>query len=384
MKKDPLRLLLLSRISRSFAMSFIFLVIPLYIKSLGYTITQIGLIYIPFIASAIFLPILLGNIGDKFGYVKTLIITDSLMIASLFLLSISSNILLIISAGLIGGYNISNGSLRGAFSPGQTALIANLYKKNNRIKILGYITMAAGVASVFGPALLLTNQISGNIYVSLIRIGIVIMLLSVLPLLFIKENKHKTKKAAVVSLKTFKFLWKVLTINAVNGFAIGTFLPLLPLWLLMRYNLSSSSISIAFIIINICAALGALFSSRLAKRIGMINTASITRSFSGLILLLSAFSPFLWLFVVLYSIRSFVNGFGAPTRSFIVVNNVDNSDMGTASGVAGSVTRASSLSTGLSGYLMDINILSPLIIGGVLQIFSGFLYLFFFSKRIKD
>ena len=164
MKKDPLRLLLLSRISRSFAMSFIFLVIPLYIKSLGYTITQIGLIYIPFIASAIFLPILLGNIGDKFGYVKTLIITDSLMIASLFLLSISSNILLIISAGLIGGYNISNGSLRGAFSPGQTALIANLYKKNNRIKILGYITMAAGVASVFGPALLLTNQISGNIY----------------------------------------------------------------------------------------------------------------------------------------------------------------------------------------------------------------------------
>ncbi|MBE5729308.1 MFS transporter [Candidatus Parvarchaeota archaeon] len=384
MDKNPLRLLLTSRILRSFAMSFIFLVIPLYLKHLGYTATQIGLIYVPFILSAIFLPIVLGNIGDRFGYVKTLIMTDSLMVVSLFLLSISNSILLIIIAGLIGGYNISNGSLRGAFSPGQTALIANIYKKNNRIRILGYITMAAGLASVFGPALLLLSNVSTNIYIPLLRVGMIVMIISMIPLPFIKENKHQAKKAKVFSVNTFRFLWKILTINAVNGFASGIFMPLLPLWLLLRYNLSPSSISIAFIIINIWAAFGAIFSSRLAKKIGTINTASVTRSFSGILLLISAFSPLLWIFVVLYSIRSFINGFGAPTRGVIVVNNVDNSDMGTASGVAGSVTRASALSTGLSGYLMDIDIFSPLIIGGVLQITSGLMYLLFFRNKIKD
>ena len=384
MDRDPLRLLLTSRILRSFAMSFIFLVIPLYLKSLGYSATEIGLIYVPFILSAIFLPIVLGNVGDRFGYVKTLIITDSLMILSLFLLSVSNSILLIIIAGLIGGYNISNGSLRGAFSPGQTALIANIYKKENRIRILGYITMAAGLASVFGPALLLLSNISLNIYVPLLRVGMIIMLISIIPLPLIKENRHQPKKAAVFSANTFKFLWKILTINTVNGFASGIFMPLLPLWLLIRYNLSPSSISVAFIIINIWAAFGAIYSNRLARKIGTINTASVTRSLSGILLLLSAFSPFLWVFVLLYSIRSFVNGFGAPTRSVIIVNNVDNSDMGTASGVAGSVTRASALSTGLSGYLMDIDILSPLIIGGILQITSGLMYLLFFRKKIKD
>lgn len=384
MDRDPLKLLLISRILRSFAMSFIFLVIPLYLKGLGYTLTQIGLIYVPFILSAIFLPIVLGNIGDRFGYVKTLIITDLLMVASLFLLSMSKNILLIIVAGLIGGYNISNGSLRGAFSPGQAALIANLYKRNNRIRILGYITMAAGFASVFGPALLLISQISENIYIPLLRVGMVVMLISLIPLTLIKENKHQPKKARVFSVNTFKFLWKILTINAVNGFASGVFMPLLPLWLLIRYDLSPSSISIAFIIINVWAALGALFSSRLAKRIGTIKTASVTRSFSGLLLIVAAFSPFAWLFVVIYSGRLLINGFGAPTRSVIVVNNVDNSDMGTASGVAGSVTRSSALSTGLSGYLMDVDILSPLIIGGLLQVTSGLMYLFFFRKKIKE
>lgn len=381
MRKDPLKLLLASRILRSFAMSFIFLMIPLYLKHIGYTVTQISLMYVPFIASAIFLPIVLGNIGDRFGYVKTLIITDSLMIASLFLLSLSGNVLLIIIAGLIGGYNISNGSLRGAFSPGQTALIANLYGRGSRIKVLGYITMAAGFAGVFGPALLLISRISPDIYVPLLRVGMIVMLISIVPLLFIRENKHQPKRSKIFSLKTFRFLWRILIINSINGFAVGVFMPLLPLWLLLRYNLSISSISIAFIVINVLAALGAVFSSRIAGRAGTVKTAGFTRILSGLLLLAAAFSPLIWLFVLLYSVRSLINGFGAPTRGIIVVNNVKNSDMGTASGVAGSATRISSLSTSVSGYLMDTDIISPLVIGGILQASSGLLYLLFFRGR---
>ncbi|MDP8012730.1 MAG: MFS transporter, partial [Nanoarchaeota archaeon] len=105
--KDPFKLLLASRILRSFAMSFIFLVIPLYLKYLGYNVEEIGLIYVPFILSAIILPVVLGNVGDRFGYKKALITTDVLMVLSLYLLSSYRSLPFIILAGLIGGYNIS-------------------------------------------------------------------------------------------------------------------------------------------------------------------------------------------------------------------------------------------------------------------------------------
>ncbi len=381
--KDPFKLLLASRILRSFAMSFIFLVIPLYLKYLGYNVEEIGLIYVPFILSAIILPVVLGNVGDRFGYKKALITTDVLMVLSLYLLSSYRSLPFIILAGLIGGYNISNGSLRGAFSPGQTALIANLYEKDRRIKILGYITLAAGIAGVFGPALLLLSRITTNIYVPLLRFGILVMIISIIPLFFIKENKHNIKKSKIVSGSTFKFLWKILIINSLNGFSAGIFMPLLPLWLILRFNTSTTTISAVFIIINIAASVGAAFSGKISQRLGSIKTATITRVLGGSFLVVAAFSPILAVFVLFYLLRSFINGFGTPTRSMIVVNNVDNTDMGTASGMAGSVTRISALSTSISGYIMDIDIISPLLIAGVLQIVSGILYEGFFRK-IKD
>jgi len=380
---NPFKLLLISRILRSFAMSFIFLVIPLYLKGIGYNLTEIGLIYIPFITSAITIPILLGWLGDKIGYKYSLVITDVLMVSSLLLLSSSNNLLIIVLAGLIGGYNITNGGLRGAFSPTQSALIANIYNRNERIKILSYIIMAAGFAGIFGPALLLFRYIQIDIYVSLLRTGAIIILISIVPLLFIKEKEHKTKTSKLISYNTFRFLWRIILINSVSGFATGIFMPLLPLWLLLRYDLSNNMVGISFILINIGASFGALLSDKLTKKLGMIKILTITRITAGLLLIIAALSPFIWLFLIIYIFRSFINGTGSPTRSIIVVNNVDTTDMGSASGISGSITRLSALSTGLSGYLIDTNIFLPFIIAGFLQIFSGTLYHTILKDKIR-
>ncbi len=142
-------------------------------------------------------------------------------------------------------------------------------------------------------------------------------------------------------------------------------------------------VGISFILINIGASFGALLSDKLTKKLGMIKILTITRITAGLLLIIAALSPFIWLFLIIYIFRSFINGTGSPTRSIIVVNNVDTTDMGSASGISGSITRLSALSTGLSGYLIDTNIFLPFIIAGFLQIFSGTLYHTILKDKIR-
>ena len=92
-----------------------------------------------------------------------------------------------------------------------------------------------------------------------------------------------------------------------------------------------------------------------------------------------ALSPIPVLASAFFVLRGVVASFGSPARSTVMVRGVDVEDYGTATSVQGIATRASQMTAGTSGYLMDIALPAPLIIGGVLQAASGFAY----KKLIK-
>jgi len=92
--------------------------------------------------------------------------------------------------------------------------------------------------------------------------------------------------------------------------------------------------------------------------------ASLTRAFNGLFLIVMAFSPWFILSAVLYALRGFNAGIGAPNRTAVNVRGISEEDYGAATSLQGVSTRLSQLTIGASGYFMDVWLPLPEILGG--------------------
>jgi len=77
-----------------------------------------------------------------------------------------------------------------------------------------------------------------------------------------------------------------------------------------------------------------------------------------------AFSPWFILSAVLYALRGFNAGIGAPNRTAVNVRGISEEDYGAATSLQGVSTRLSQLTIGASGYFMDVWLPLPEILGG--------------------
>ena len=116
----------------------------------------------------------------------------------------------------------------------------------------------------------------------------------------------------------------------------------------------------------------------------MVRLAGYTRSMSGGVLILMAFSPLLPIAAAFYLLRQLVMSLGAPARSAVMVRGVNAEDYGTATSFQGVANRLSQGSSGLSGYLMSISLPAPLFVGGLFQVAGGIAYAKLLGKPKRE
>ncbi|MGC8680118.1 MAG: MFS transporter, partial [Candidatus Micrarchaeia archaeon] len=73
--------------------------------------------------------------------------------------------------------------------------------------------------------------------------------------------------------------------------------------------------------------------------------------------------------------------FGSPSRTTINVKGIDSEDYGAATSVQGIAGRIAQMSSGASGYLMDLALPLPIFIGALFQIASSISYKVLFKKK---
>ncbi len=377
------KFLLISRAARSIALIYVALAFSLYLKSLGYNLIFIGVVFLFVVIFNMFISLLVGTIGDRFGYVKALIIGEGFSLIGIAGLSVASNIYAIIFSAVLAGISGTAGSIRGAFSPGMTALIASNWEdEKERVRKLSTINVVASLASIGGALLLYIHDFLasslGNVesFRILFFLAFLFLLSSFISLFFLEEKERPRKTTPIMKKESFFYLLRVVIPNSINGAAIGIAIPLLPLWFELRYDFSVSFIGLVFTFAYVATALGSYVSGKFlnSKRIRAISVSSMTRLLQGLLLILMAVSPIGLLSASLYMIRSAVAGMGAPIRSAISVRGIGNEDYGTASSIQGVITRGSQMTSGVSGYLMDFNLSFPLIIGGGIQMIGSLIY----------
>lgn len=377
------KFLLLSRAARSMALIFVTLSLSLYLNILGYSLVFIGILYLVIVLFNMIFALILGMLGDRIGYAKSLIIGELLPLIALLGLALSSNIYVISVSAIIGGITGSAGGMRGAFSPGMTAYVASSWpEEHDRVGRLARINVVASVFSIFGGFFLIfhgyLSPIYGNVlaFRLLFAVSFFILLVSFISLMLLKERKRPTKTTHVMKRESFRYMMRLVLPNIINGAGIGMALPLLPLWFELRYGVSVSYVGEIFTLAYAATALGSYLSGKFlnSAHVRAITVSSIARTFQGLLLVIVAISPLVVLAFSLYAVRSAVAGLGAPMRSAISVRGIGNEDYGAASSIQGLSTRGSQMTSGASGYLMDAYFPLPLVLGGTLQIAGAFVY----------
>jgi len=380
--------LLYSRAFRSIALIYMSLAFSLYLVALHVSIINIGLVAAATMLFMIFLTILLGAIGDRKGYKTELVIAELFAFIGALIIAISSAVTYIIIGMIIAGLSGGAGGMRGAFSPGTNAFIANNYKdEKERVKRYSLVTMVASAAAI-GGSLLFSIVTPLSLYVGLLNayrylfmFSSALLGLSVLLLLPLKDAKKPIKTTKVMKASSAKYSLKVITANSLGGIGLGVFMPLLPLWFKLSYGAEPFEIGIIFSAVYIFTALGSYISSRFAHKFNPLNIASYTRVLGGLLLLVMAFSPALIIAGIIYVARAVIAGFGSPSRTTVNVRGIDAEDYGTATSVQGVASRVAQLSSGASGYLMDYALPMPLLVGGIFQFASGISYKLLFKGR---
>ncbi len=398
MKKDfGFKFLLYSRIFRSVALIFMTLAAPIYLNSIHISITSIGIIYAGVMVFSAVLSISLGTFGDRHGYRKALILGEIPPLVGSMLLFATPNTAIVTLGVIIAGIGGIAGGMRGTFSPGMTALIARNYPDNNiRVRKFSVLVMAASVASIIG-ALVLVSQSYIQPYVGtvaafrvLFGVAAVFIMVSLISLIFLEEAPTPVKSTKVMKGVSFRYMSKIVVLNAISGSALGISLPLLPLLFAIAFKLTEQTtalyIGIIYIPAYLATLLGSYLSRRYVKGTMMIRIASLTRFLNGAFLILlgvvfamqyygiMVFLPLLFLASLLYSCRSFISGFGSSSISTVSINGLDREDYGTATSVQNLALNFAQTSSGLSGYLIEAALPLPLFVGGLIQMFGGLLY----------
>ena len=383
--------LLYSRAFRSVAIIYMSLAFSLYLAALHIQIIEIGIVAAIAMLFMVFLTISLGFIGDRYGYRIELLCSEFVALIGALIIGVSSAPLYIMAGMVIAGIGGGAGGMRGAFSPGTNAFIANNYKdQKDRIKRYSHITLVGSIASIGGSILFASvSPLSGLIgqlgaYRILFLASAVMLVASLISISMLTEEKRPKKTTKVMKSSSIKYSARVIVVNVLGGIGIGLVIPLLPLWLVLSYGATSFDIGIIFTALYLAVALGSYFSSKIASRMDMLNVATYTRLLSGALLFAMAFAPTLIIAAVLYLIRGILAGFGSPSRTAVNVKGVDIEDYGTATSIQGVASRAGQLSSGLSGYLMDFALPLPIFVGGIFQLVSGISYKLLFSRRKKQ
>lgn len=385
------KFLLVSRAARSVSLSFSAISYPLYLSLIGFSNVGVGLMAFLVILFTILQTILLGALGDRVGYRTTLFLGEIFPLVSLTsLFFVKSGPLIYLS--VIGGIGGGPGGMRGAFSPGTTAIVAkNWQDPSSRINRLGMITSIGAFFSTFGGVLVIMRQYveflfgSSGSYRFLFGVSALLVFISLISIIFVTErNVAPVKKKKLITSGSRNHLGKVMLANAFNGAGIGLSMPIISLWFKVMYPYATSTeIGIVFTISYISTGTGSFLASKIkmrGERAGKIGAYG--RMLQGFLMIPLAFSPFLWIAGTIYVFRMGIAGFGTPSRSSINVGGLKEGDYGAGSGFQASAARVAQTTSGSSGYLMDAYTPLPEFLGGLVQLGAGIIFYILFVSTI--
>ena len=393
------KLLLGARIVRTFSYGFLSVVLAIYLKLIGFNDILIGLVLTATLVNGVFFNLFSSAYADKIGRRKTLVIYAVLMIISSIMFFVTDNYVALIIAALIGTINVT-GSEVGAFLSLEQALLPQTVhdaKKRNSIfaiyNAVGTFAMSAGVLLAGLPSMLQNygfDKIGAIKLLFLIYAACAIVVLAI----YLALSKHVEVKDNVpksglslknISPKSRSIIAKMSSLFAVDSFGGGFVIQsIVSFWFYTRFGADLSSLSYVFAIAGVLTAVSYMASTRIASKIGLVNTMVFTHIPSNVLLILLALAPSFSIAISLYFARMSLSQMDVPTRQSYLMGVVgENERVNAAVFTNTSRNISQAISPSLTGIIIStLSLSAPFVVGGVLKIVYD-VGIFFSFRKIK-
>jgi MFS family permease len=342
------QLLFLTRFLRLFSYGALAVVLVLYLTGLGFSASETGLLLTLTLLGDTAVSLCLTTQADRIGRRRMLIVGAILMAGAGLTFATTHNFLFLAIAGTIGVISPSGNEV-GPFLPIEQAALSHVVAPRERTMTFAWYSLTGSLATAAG------SLFAGFVAQGFARSGApplagerAILLAyaamgAVLGLVFWRISPAAEVAKAGASARTLLGVGPsrrvVLQLSGLfaldafgGGFVVQSFAAY---WFYLRYGVSPATLGGIFFGANVFAGISALVASRLAARIGLVETMVFTHLPSNVLLVLVPLMPNLQLAVLVLLLRFSISQMDVPTRQSYTMAIVEPHERSAAAGITG-------------------------------------------------
>ncbi|MBP8707680.1 MAG: MFS transporter [Caldisericia bacterium] len=365
--------------------------ISLYLLSIGYSETFVGLFFSIGAISLGLFAIPAGIISDKIGRKTSFIISRIGMIISLFLLiTFVNSVVILLSIALFNIFQVF-------YIVSSAPFIVEVVPMQHRVRVssiiffTSFIAMTVGnllsgtLSSIYGKTFSVSQNSPQAIRFSL-YFYIILLIISLISILRIREIP-KTKIESVSSflrlsdlnLKNFSFLKGIIVVliaATIVNLGASFILPFFPIYFKSRFNISTQYIGLLFSLSNIPLAFASLLNDKIVKRFGMNKSIALCQFLGAPFALLMGFPLGFHITYFAFVMRKIFLNFYGPIWDNFLMGLVRSEDRGKALAFINlSINIFSGIGTAISGYFFKANLyLYPFLIASICTFIAALIY----------
>jgi len=394
------RILFAARTVRLFAYGFLSVILALYLVSVGLSEQEIGVLFTLTLLGDAVVSLWITTTADRVSRRGMLILGAALMAGAGVVFALSSNIVILGAAAIVGVISPSGKEI-GPFLSIEQAALSEITTGEKRTNLFGWYNLAGsagtalgalaagGIAALFSAAGLGADSVYTALVFAYGGCGLVLagLFLGLSPAIETRRAAAPAGERLLLGLhRSRRVVLKLSALFSLDAFAGGFIIQsLIAYWFHLKFGSGLEELGGIFFAANLLAAFSALAAARIAKKIGLVNTMVFTHIPSSVLLILVPFMPTLPLAVGVLLLRFSISQMDVPTRQSYTMAVVSPDERSAASGVT-TIARSigASVSPALAGLLLasPAMLSYPFFIAGGLKITYD-LMLFAAFRRLK-
>ena len=398
--------LLASRMLRGFADGYVAVLLPAYLRALGLSVVDVGVLSTLTLAGSAAATIAVGALGHRFPASRLMLAAAWTMVATGLGFAGLHAFWPLALVAFVGTLNPSSGDVS-VFLPLEHARLARAAADSrartalfSRYALAGGLSAAIGALASAWPAWW-SAHVGGAEFDAMRAMFVLYAVIGGMVALLYRQfiaHEHRDRAAAGDASATNLdapqplgpsrgIVVRLAGLFCIDSFAGGLLVnSIMALWLFQRFGLSLAHTGQFFFASGLMMTASQLLAPPLARRFGLVNTMTFTHIPASLFLIAASFAPTLPVALVLLLLRGVLSSMDVPARNAFVMAVVTPPERAAAASFT-AVPRslASALGPTIGASLLASGMLAaPLVACGVLKITYDLLLLAAFRRHPVD
>ncbi len=372
-----IRRILLAQALRALAYGFGSVLLGTTLEARGWSSARVGALLTGVVAGTALMSLVIGTLGDRLGRRRlyTTLFVGLTLSGAIFGLSDRFWVLLLVSlSGTLSTEVVESGP----FTSLEQAMLPTGLQSPERTRVFGTYNAVAALAGSAGALLaggpaLLRNIWGGlpadqHFFLAFIPVGIAgaAVAASLSPAVEVDASSLR----AVPLGKSRANVARLAGLFAVDAFAGGFVVQsFIAYWFRLHFGISVEALGLLFFAVGMLQAGSFIVASRLAERIGLLNTMVFTHIPSNVLLASIPLAPGIWVAIALLLGRQALSQMDVPTRQAYIANLVEAQERTAAAGYTNAARyTVRPLGPVLAGAVQQAALGLPFFLGGGIKV----------------